>query len=91
VEKQFEDEHDKEVLEYVDALAECKEETSELLGQVVGALDDLKSLQDNYHFVSNKTNSLHNSCQQLIEEQVGLEVPTLKIVMRPELSLISVL
>jgi len=70
----LEDEQDKEILDYVDALTDAKCETSELLAQVVGALEDLKGLQDNYHFVSNKTNSLHTSCQQLIEEQVILRL-----------------
>ena len=70
MENQLEDEKDAGVLGYVEVLENCKEETGNYLAQVMNTLEDLRTLQDNYHYVSNKTNSLHNSCQQLIEEQV---------------------
>lgn len=70
MEKNLEDEKDRELLSYANSLEECKKETEGLLDHVTGVLENLNTLQENYHFVSNKTNSLHMSCQQLIEDQV---------------------
>jgi len=73
VENQLEEEKDTKVLSYLESLENCKKQTSSLLDHTNSLLSDLKVLDENYHFVSEKTNSLHESCQQLIEEQVGVE------------------
>ncbi|CAG7838121.1 unnamed protein product [Allacma fusca] len=73
LESQLEEDKDADIIAYTEVLKECKGETEKLLSHVQGSLDELRTLQDNYHYVSNKTNSLHNSCQQLIEEQSKLE------------------
>lgn len=45
---------------------------SSLLGEVSGALDELNDLQAKHEFVSTKTNSLHQSCEHLLDEQTKL-------------------
>lgn len=45
---------------------------SSLLGEVSGALDELHDLQAKHEFVSTKTNSLHQSCEHLLDEQTKL-------------------
>lgn len=59
------------MLTYLESLQESRKTVSGVLGAVNSALDELQSLESNYHFVSNKTNALHNSCRQLIQEQVS--------------------
>lgn len=58
-------------MEYIEMLEEIQKLMKGLLDETNAALDDLKTLEENYFFVANKTNSLHTSCQQLIEEQVS--------------------
>lgn len=67
------EQEDQDVIQYIDMLEDVQRQMKDLLDQTSSALDDLKGLEDNYHFVANKTNSLHISCQQLIEEQVSFK------------------
>jgi hypothetical protein len=66
------EEKDADLLIYKESLEESRIRITDLLEAVTTGLDELQSLETNYHFVSNKTNSLHTSCRQLIEEQVCL-------------------
>lgn len=43
-----------------------------LLDEVGGSIDHLSDLQKQHEFVSTKTNTLHQSCEHLLEEQTGL-------------------
>lgn len=72
VEQDVEAEKDSQLLAYMESLEESRRRISDLLDSVGSGLEELQSLETNYHFVSNKTNSLHTSCRQLIEEQVRL-------------------
>lgn len=71
VESNVSEQEDHDVVQYIETLEEVQKQIKHLYEQTSSALDDLKALEENYHFVSNKTNSLHVSCQQLIEEQVN--------------------
>ncbi|XP_021945379.1 conserved oligomeric Golgi complex subunit 3 [Folsomia candida] len=73
VENDIGEEQDLKVLTYLESLQESRKTVSGVLGAVNSALDELQSLESNYHFVSNKTNALHNSCRQLIQEQQTLD------------------
>ena len=46
-----------------------------LLNEVDKSVTQLNKLTEQYTFVSNKTNSLHEACEELLQDQVGL--PTL--------------
>ena len=70
MESQLEEEKDADAIAYSEVLRRCKASTEDVMAEVQGSLEQLSALQENYHYVSNKTNALHNSCQQLIEEQV---------------------
>lgn len=57
---------------YYKQLNERKEECAHLLSQVESALGHLNELSKEYRQVSNKTNSLHQVSEQLLDEQVKL-------------------
>ena len=48
-----------------------QEQCDAILTDVSAALEHLDSLQKQYLFVSNKTGTLHEACEQLLKEQVG--------------------
>jgi hypothetical protein len=56
--------NDRKLLNYCE---ECKE----LLSDVSQTLEHLEKLQEQYHFVSNKTKALHTSCEALLQQQVA--------------------
>lgn len=43
-----------------------------LLAEVTACLSELSDLQSKHEFVSTKTNTLHQSCEHLLEEQTRL-------------------
>lgn len=45
---------------------QCKK----LLNHLDSTLEHLDKLENEYHFVSNKTNALHHSCEVLLQQQV---------------------
>lgn len=49
-----------------------QEQCDAILKDVSAALEHLDSLQKQYLFVSNKTGTLHEACEQLLKEQVRL-------------------
>lgn len=55
-------------------LIEYNEECKELLSFVTTILVHLDELQEQYRLVSNKTKSLHTSCEALLQQQHGLIV-----------------
>nr|CAG4634655.1 EOG090X02EM [Alona affinis] len=62
-------EEDAEYRVYLKQLEQHQEDCNELLTQVTSTLDKLSKLQDQYGFVSNKTNSLHEACEQMLIDQ----------------------
>lgn len=48
-----------------------QEQCDAILKDVSAALEHLDSLQKQYLFVSNKTGTLHDSCERLLKEQVS--------------------
>uniref|UniRef100_A0A8D0L9C2 Conserved oligomeric Golgi complex subunit 3 n=1 Tax=Sphenodon punctatus TaxID=8508 RepID=A0A8D0L9C2_SPHPU len=55
-----------------DYLSGFEEQCSAILNDVNSALQHLESLQKQYLFVSTKTGTLHEACEQLLKEQEGL-------------------
>ncbi|XP_038870815.1 conserved oligomeric Golgi complex subunit 3-like isoform X2 [Salvelinus namaycush] len=55
-----------------------QEQCDAILSDVNAALEHLDSLQKQYLFVSNKTGTLHEACEQLLKEQ-KLNSPTLSV------------
>lgn len=53
-----------------DYLSGFQEQCDAILNDVNSALQHLESLQKQYLFVSNKTGTLHEACEQLLKEQV---------------------
>uniref|UniRef100_A0A3Q3JLG7 Conserved oligomeric Golgi complex subunit 3 n=1 Tax=Monopterus albus TaxID=43700 RepID=A0A3Q3JLG7_MONAL len=49
-----------------------QEQCDAILKDVIAALEHLDSLQKQYLFVSNKTGTLHEACEQLLKEQAEL-------------------
>lgn len=47
-----------------------QEQCDAILNDVNAALEHLDSLQKQYLFVSTKTGTLHEACEQLLKEQV---------------------
>lgn len=62
-------EEDAEYRIYLKQLEQHREDCNGLLDQVSSTLDKLTKLQDQYGFVSNKTNSLHEACEQMLIDQ----------------------
>uniref|UniRef100_A0A8C4MCC4 Conserved oligomeric Golgi complex subunit 3 n=1 Tax=Equus asinus TaxID=9793 RepID=A0A8C4MCC4_EQUAS len=61
-----------------DYLSGFQEQCDAILNDVNSALQHLESLQKQYLFVSNKTGTLHEACEQLLKEQ-KLNSPTLSV------------
>uniref|UniRef100_A0A8C2JUW8 Conserved oligomeric Golgi complex subunit 3 n=1 Tax=Cyprinus carpio TaxID=7962 RepID=A0A8C2JUW8_CYPCA len=55
-----------------DVLSGCQEQCDSILNDVNAALEHLDSLQKQYLFVSTKTGTLHEACEQLLKEQSEL-------------------
>lgn len=53
-----------------DYLSGFQEQCDAILNDVNSALQHQESLQKQYLFVSNKTGTLHEACEQLLKEQV---------------------
>nr|CAG4649154.1 EOG090X02EM [Scapholeberis mucronata] len=62
-------EEDAEYLAYLAQLEKHQGDCRELLNHVSGTLDKLSKLGSQYGFVSNKTNSLHEACEQMLIDQ----------------------
>lgn len=56
-----------------DYLSGFQEQCDAILDDVNSALQHLESLQKQYLFVSTKTGTLHEACEQLLKEQVVSE------------------
>ena len=54
---------------YLKQLEQHREDCNSLLNQVTDTLDKLSKLKGQYGFVSNKTNSLHEACEQMLIDQ----------------------
>jgi len=54
-----------------DYLSGFQEQCDAILNDVNSALQHLESLQKQYLFVSTKTGTLHEACEQLLKEQVS--------------------
>lgn len=65
-------EEDAEYRAYLVQLEKHQQDCQELLSQVTGTLDKLSKLNNQYGFVSNKTNSLHEACEQMLIDQTKL-------------------
>ena len=65
-------EEDSEFQTYLRQLEQHQEDCQQLLNQVSGTLEKLSKLSDQYGFVSNKTNSLHEACDQMLTDQTKL-------------------
>uniref|UniRef100_A0A8C2BKL7 Conserved oligomeric Golgi complex subunit 3 n=1 Tax=Cyprinus carpio TaxID=7962 RepID=A0A8C2BKL7_CYPCA len=55
-----------------DALSGCREQCDAILSDANAALERLQSLQEQHLFVSTKTGTLHEACEQLLKEQSEL-------------------
>jgi hypothetical protein len=56
---------------YVDLLNNYKQKTNNIYESIENSLKYLQTLQENYSHVSEKTNSLHNACEQILSDQVS--------------------
>ena len=65
-------EEDAEYRSYLAQLEKHQGDCQELLSQVSGTLDKLSKLNSQYSFVSNKTTSLHEACEQMLIDQTKL-------------------
>lgn len=67
--------HERELQKLEDHLEECEE----LLSRVDSVLDHLNHLKESYEYSSSKTDSLYESCENLLQQQQGLIVATERI------------
>lgn len=65
-------EEDAEYRAYLAQLEKHKDDCEDLLSQVTGTLEKLSKLKNQYGFVSNKTTSLHEACEQMLIDQTKL-------------------
>eukprot|EP00053_Salpingoeca_punica_P018510 m.181918 g.181918 ORF g.181918 m.181918 type:complete len:779 (-) comp17449_c0_seq1:1349-3685(-) len=72
VEGQLELQQEQSFTAYVDILQKYSTRCSDLLAQIDTAVTHLKGLEEQYLSVSNKTNSLHDACEQLLQDQTNL-------------------
>ncbi|XP_077514002.1 conserved oligomeric Golgi complex subunit 3 [Amblyomma americanum] len=72
VEEKMMEESDWEYTNYIDVVASYREKCSELLCEIDASMAQLRLLQEEYEFVSNKTNALHEACEHLLDEQSKL-------------------
>ena len=65
-------EEDAEYQAYLLQLEQHQTDCKQLLNQVLGIIDNLSKLDSQYGFVSNKTASLHEACEQMLIDQTKL-------------------
>lgn len=65
-------EEDAEYRAYLAQLEKHQGDCQDMLHQVTGTLDKLSKLTGQYGFVSNKTTSLHEACEQMLIDQTKL-------------------
>jgi archaellum component FlaC len=64
---------DAKIKNYVELLNNYKTNCNQIYESIQNALNHLKILHDNYSQVSEKTNSLHNACEQILSDQVNFD------------------
>ncbi|KAH7966981.1 hypothetical protein HPB49_021151 [Dermacentor silvarum] len=69
VEEKMMEESDWEYTNYIDVVASYREKCCEVLCEIDASMAQLRLLQGEYEFVSNKTNALHEACEHLLDEQ----------------------
>ena len=57
---------------YAGLLTEYRDRCDEILGEISGALTHLQTLQTQYSSVAEKTSTLHDDCEQLLQDQSNL-------------------
>lgn len=62
---------DAKIKNYVELLNNYKTNCNQIYESIQGALNHLEVLHVNYSQVSEKTNSLHNACEQILSDQVS--------------------
>lgn len=72
VEEQLCEDEDVLYRAYIDELTALCNEYGAILRTLCTALDSLETLQKDYTFVSDKTNSLHEACEHLLTQQTNL-------------------
>lgn len=72
VEEELLQAEDVQFMDYWRQLAERRDECGVLLSQIEASLKDLTCLMEQYHVVSNRTNSLHQVSEQLLADQTKL-------------------
>ncbi|XP_029837259.3 conserved oligomeric Golgi complex subunit 3 isoform X2 [Ixodes scapularis] len=72
VEEKMMEENDWEYTEYVNTTTAYLSQCCELLREIDTSMAQLRLLQEEYLFVSNKTNALHEACEHLLEDQSKL-------------------
>uniref|UniRef100_T1J4T0 Conserved oligomeric Golgi complex subunit 3 n=1 Tax=Strigamia maritima TaxID=126957 RepID=T1J4T0_STRMM len=72
VEEDIVEKEDSEYRNFVKKFEENCEQCNNLLGDVMASLNCLTTLHKQYLFVSNKTNSLHEACEQQLQDQIKL-------------------
>ncbi|XP_037562444.1 conserved oligomeric Golgi complex subunit 3 isoform X1 [Dermacentor silvarum] len=72
VEEKMMEESDWEYTNYIDVVASYREKCCEVLCEIDASMAQLRLLQGEYEFVSNKTNALHEACEHLLDEQSKL-------------------
>lgn len=63
---------DVKIKNYVELLNNYKTNCNQIYESIQNALNHLQVLHDNYSQVSEKTNSLHNACEQILSDQTKL-------------------
>ncbi|XP_077554461.1 conserved oligomeric Golgi complex subunit 3 [Haemaphysalis longicornis] len=72
VEEKMMEESDWEYTNYIEMVTSYREKCAELLREIDASMAQLRLLQEEYEFVSNKTNALHEACEHLLDEQSKL-------------------
>ncbi|CAN8021409.1 unnamed protein product [Ixodes persulcatus] len=72
VEEKMMEENDWEYTYYVNTTTAYLSQCCELLREIDTSMAQLRLLQEEYLFVSNKTNALHEACEHLLEDQSKL-------------------
>ncbi|KAL1430614.1 hypothetical protein MTO96_014860 [Rhipicephalus appendiculatus] len=72
VEERMMEESDWEYTNYIDVVSSYREKCCGLLSEIDASMAQLRLLQEEYEFVSNKTNALHEACEHLLDEQSKL-------------------
>ncbi|XP_064456562.1 conserved oligomeric Golgi complex subunit 3-like isoform X2 [Ornithodoros turicata] len=72
VEEQMSSENDKHYTNYVCEATAYHNQCCDLLREINTSMEQLEMLQKEYLFVANKTNALHEACEQLLADQSKL-------------------